>query len=54
MCFCTLLQLRTREASSMSSIENLFFEDNLVSNLKLESSPNLCVNCFRHNMQEAA
>ena len=22
--------------------------------VNLESSPNLCVNCFRHNMQEAA
>ena len=27
----------------------------IVRNVTLrESSPNLCVNCFRHNMQEAA
>ncbi len=25
-----------------------------IENIDEESSPNLCVNCFRHNMQEAA
>ena len=36
-----------------------FFSDEVLrgsrrSKREIESSPNLCVNCFRHNMQEAA
>ena len=44
------LQLFCQE-EFLRRLEKSKYAENLV--LK-ESSPNLCVNCFRHNMQEAA
>ena len=56
--YCAQKGVKPTNACKESGVGGSFINDiergRTPSVSKVQSSPNLCVNCFRHNMQEAA